>query len=427
MRLRLLFYRYYTIFLVVIVYGMTGWFGGMIAGCYAYIAQPVDSFQPVQAQSINSASLTTSIATATTSSTMISNTGIEPGPDRDVSLNAILHSDSCLHRLWIKILGVLIAIGNSYLGQGVFQMVHLSILQFGINMGLTLGILSSQLFRNRFETNWLIALLTLLNILNLICVIFLAPDRPSVAPAPRGIINYGSIAQSSSLFESRTVSPVSSPTPGLSSSRIDVQQNLVPTMPTPSSPQAPPRGPTQSVFSAIVASFRACSLGLFPCALCTFQLFGDTLYTTFNKRKVIPFGRSQALLALFFIWAYGVGNILQVNLVFAFWTQHFMSITTAGGLAVMFIGGFGMWFLVTALLPALKYLFRQVDDFTFNAIVVFSGLISIMLAKSYQLQFNTAAKNLSDFGFRLPSFCRFSFETIIYFSLLCERFKVPLL
>ena len=140
MRLRLLCYRYYIILLVVIVYGMTGWCGGMLAGCYAYIAQPVDSFQLVGEHSINSPSITPSNAAATISSTMIPNTGSEPGQNPDVGSNATLHSDSCLHRLWIQLLRVLIGIGNSYLGQSVLQMVHLSVLQFGINFGLFMGL-----------------------------------------------------------------------------------------------------------------------------------------------------------------------------------------------------------------------------------------------------------------------------------------------
>ena len=311
MRLRLLCYRYYMIFLMVIVYGMTGWFGGMIAGCYAYIAQPVDSFQAVQAHSINTASITTSIAAPTTSSTAISNPDSESGPDRDVSSNANLSSDSCLHRLWINILRVLIAIGNSYLGQGVFQMVHLSILQFGINLGLTFQGFSTQPFEYLyiFGINWLVVLLALFNILNLICVIFLVPDMPSVTQAPERIINYGSIAQTSSLIESRTVSPVSTPTQVQSSSGIDVDQNLGTTLPTQRSPQPHPRATTQSLFSASAVHLLAYSRGIFDCALFSFKLFVDTLYTTFIKRKVIPFGRTKVLLALLFIWVYQGGNL----------------------------------------------------------------------------------------------------------------------
>ena len=406
MRLRLLGYRYYMIFLVEIVYGITGWFGGMIAGCYAYIAQPVDSFQGVQAQPRNTASIRTSIAAATTSSTAISNTVSETELDRDVSSNSNLHSNSCLHRLWIKLLRVLIAIGNSHLGQGVFQMIHLSILQFGINFGLFIGLYISLLLVTILETNWFFALLALLNILNLICAIFLVPDRPSVAKAPQRIINYGSIAQSASLIESRTVSPVSSPTLDLSNSGIDVEQNLVTTLPTPSSPQPAPRSTTQTLSSAIAVHFRACSCGIFGCALSSFQLFADTLYTTFIKLKVIPFGRSKVLLALLFIWAYECGNLWQMVNAFESWTSPVIDPKTAGGLAVMFIVGLGMWFLVTTLLPALRYLFRQVDDFTFNAIVVFSGLVSIMLAIPYQLLLNDKAKQLDYFGLLLPSFCR---------------------
>ena len=382
----------------------------MIAGCYSYIAQPVDSFQLLQRNSLNTTSISSSGVQSSSPSNAIPNPSDDPGPEPGLGPQTGTHSASCFHRLMIRIKRVLIAIGNSYLGQGVFQMIHLSILQFGINMGLMAGGLLGLIFKYEWGLYWLLTVQALLNLINLLWVIFLVPDRPSVAQSAQRIINYGALAQNSAAIDrnyarhpSYSSNPSCQESPvrnqGASTSDNPIQQNLLLTVKQHSSDQPFPPTTEQSLCSPIRRCFRACFGSLFGLLGLSVQLFADTMYTTFIKKKVIPFGRTKVLLALLFIWVYGWVGITESQ-VYLFMANPFSGSVYAG-VATVLVLPIVTWFAVNALLPALKYIFNQADDFTFSAIVVFCGLLFSTMAHFCMGQFFTEPRNWIVYGFVL--------------------------
>ena len=231
-------------------------------------------------------------------------------------------------------------------GRSVQKMSRISILQSGVSIGYAGGYFLGGFVMQYWGFRASFAVLAVINVFNFLYVLLLVPEiKPSSQIKKNPTRMYGSLAEISAPLQQF--------------SKPDAQQNSQ----TPSTP-SPPLPASLSIKLSQGKYMRS-----------PFQLIADSVYTTFIKRKTIPFGRTKLLLALCILWIYLLVEFVQDSLDYQYlplvrtFTKLRFGVWSATERLLM-------WVALATVLPSVKYIWRHVDAITLNVIVVLSGMIS---------------------------------------------------
>ena len=347
-------YRYDLILVVFLVYGFAGALGGMISGCFAYIANRCDILDAPAAPLPRGRPILSAEGPTNTGQPLElharghhlsqeqehadAGQGDDPAQEDASARPALLHARPAPPPAEQPIQqgqqGAQMPLNER--DHSVHKMTRISILQSFVTFGYAAGYFLGGFVMQYWGFLESFAVLAGINLFSLLFVLILIPDIHPAGPnrSPDlgqaavhpnyGVVNpndgavnslYRAVPSSvgpgpSNVGAGRSVGTASrrptslgESTPSNSATNISpiLQPTLAPTLPPPAVllPLAGPRpAPRRSL----------------ECLLLPVELFVDCMHTTFVKRKLIPYGREKVIIALVILWTYLVSERIRTSL-----------------------------------------------------------------------------------------------------------------